>query len=283
MKTISGSVAVITGAGSGIGRELAREFASHGAQLALGDVDTAGLAETCKLTGQATVRTYAVDVSEAAAVEDFARSVARDFGRASILVNNAGVGLRGTFAEISLADMQWLMGINFWGVVHGCKFFLPLLERESEAHIVNLSSLFGLIGPPGQTAYCSSKFAVRGFTECLRQELRGGQVRVTCVHPGGIRTPIAANSRRGERAPVVSQAEIAERFAKLTRTTPETAARVILQGILKDKPRVLIGPDARQIDLLQRLMPVKAASFFASMVERRMPAASVPAPATTQK
>ncbi len=282
MKKISGSVAVITGAGSGIGRALALEFASHGAALALADVNAAGLAETCKLAGKSTARSYVVDVAEEAAVEDFARNVARDFGRASLLVNNAGVGLRGTFAEISLDDIRWLMSINFWGVVHGCKFFLPLLEREAEAHIVNVSSLFGLIGPPGQTAYCASKFAVRGFTECLRLELRRTNVRVTCVHPGGIRTPIAENSRNGAKAPAISKAEIAERFAKLARTTPEAAARVIMQGILHDKPRVLIGSDARQIALLQRMMPVKATSLFASMVEKRMPAGA-PEPATSER
>src|SRR5262245_37886135 len=170
MSEIKGAVAVITGAGSGIGRALALEMATLGAELALADVDPATLEETRKLLGAAPARTYVVDVGDAAAVSRFAGDVQRDFGRASLLINNAGVALYGTLAETSLADMDWLMRINFWGVVHGCKFFLPLLEREPEARIVNISSVFGLFGPPGQTAYSASKYAVRGLSECLREE-----------------------------------------------------------------------------------------------------------------
>ena len=152
MSQIKGAVAVITGAGSGIGRALATQLAARGAEVALADVNAAGLEETRKLLGSASARTYTVDVADAASVAKFAEDVRRDFGRASLLVNNAGVALYGTFAEISLADMDWLMRINFWGVVHGCKFFLPLLEREPDARIVNISSVFGLFGPPGQSA-----------------------------------------------------------------------------------------------------------------------------------
>src|SRR5689334_14999747 len=172
MREIHGAVAVVTGAASGIGRALAVDLARRGAQLALVDVNAAGLEETRALLGNAVARTYIVDVSKAAAVEALANDVQRDFGRASLLVNNAGVALMGTLAELSLDDFAWLIGINFWGVVYGCKFFLPLLAREPDAHIVNVSSIFGLIGPPGQTAYSSSKFAVRGFSESLREELR---------------------------------------------------------------------------------------------------------------
>jgi NAD(P)-dependent dehydrogenase (short-subunit alcohol dehydrogenase family) len=150
MRELNGAVAIVTGAASGIGRALAVDLAKHGAQLALADMNSAGLEETHKLLGNAIARTYTVDVSKAAAVEDFARQVQQDFGRASLLINNAGVGLMGTFAEVSLEDMQWLIGINFWGVVHGCKFFLPMLQREPDAHIVNVSSIYGLIGPPGR-------------------------------------------------------------------------------------------------------------------------------------
>src|SRR5579862_1984340 len=186
MRELSGAVAVITGAASGIGRALAVDLAKMGAQLALADMNKAGLEETRKLLGDAAARTYIVDVSKAAAVEEFARRVQQDFGRASLLVNNAGVALMGTFAEVSLEDMQWLVGINFWGVVHGCKFFMPMLEREPDAHIVNVSSIFGLIGPPGQTAYAASKFAVKGFSESLREELRANtSIKVTSVHPAG--------------------------------------------------------------------------------------------------
>ena len=154
------------------------DLAKRGAQLALADVNSAGLEETRRLLGDAVARTYTVDVCKAAAVEQFARQVQQDFGRASLLVNNAGVALFGTFAEVSLEDMEWLIQINFWGVVYGCKFFLPLLQREADAHIVNVSSIFGLIGPPGQTAYSSSKFAVRGFSESLREELRSAHLRL---------------------------------------------------------------------------------------------------------
>ncbi|HLY92692.1 MAG TPA: SDR family NAD(P)-dependent oxidoreductase, partial [Candidatus Angelobacter sp.] len=150
MQKISGSVAVLTGAASGIGRALAQDLAARGAQLALADLNPAGLEETRKLVGSAVARTYVVDVSQAASVENFAGHVQRDFGRASLLINNAGVALMGRFDEVSLDDMEWLVRINFWGVVYGCRFFLPLLEREPDAHIVNLSSVFGLIGPPGQ-------------------------------------------------------------------------------------------------------------------------------------
>jgi NAD(P)-dependent dehydrogenase (short-subunit alcohol dehydrogenase family) len=186
MRTIKNTVAVVTGAGSGIGRALAQSLAAQGARLALADVNSKGLEETRKLLGSAEAKTYSVDVSKASAVEAFARDVERDFGGAALLVNNAGVALQGTFMEISLDDMEWLMGINFWGVVYGCRFFLPLLQKAPEAHLVNISSVFGMIGPPGQAAYCSAKFAVRGFTEVLRQELRLTNVKVTCVHPGGI-------------------------------------------------------------------------------------------------
>src|SRR4051812_734872 len=192
MREIKGAVAVVTGAASGIGRALAVDLVKMGAHLALADVNAAGLEETRALLGNATARTYTVDVSNASAVEAFAQAVQLDLGRASLLINNAGVALMGTLAEVSLEDMQWLIGINFWGVVHGCKFFMPLLQRESDAHIVNLSSIFGLMGPPEQTAYAASKFAVHVFSQSLREELRAASsIKVTSVHPAGIATPIA--------------------------------------------------------------------------------------------
>ncbi len=269
MRGIRGSVAVVTGAGSGIGRALAVELASAGAQLALADVNRAGLEETSKMLGQAKVKTYVVDVSDVSAVEAFAGQVVKDFGRVSLLVNNAGVALHGTFAEISLADMEWLIKINFWGVVYGCKFFIPILEREPEAHIVNVSSVFGLVGPPGQTAYAASKFAVRGFTEALRSELRGTRIHVSCVHPGGIRTAIAENARTGASAQPEKAAQDKERFKRLTPTSPASAARTIMKGILGNKPRILIGADARQIDIMQRLSPARASARLADIFERR--------------
>ena len=276
MREIRGAVAVVTGAGSGIGRALAVELASAGAQLAIADVNRAGLEETSKMLGQAKVKTYVVDVSDVSAVEAFAGQVGKDFGHASLLINNAGVALHGTFAEVSLADMEWLIKINFWGVVYGCKFFIPLLEREPEAHIVNVSSVFGLVGPPGQTAYAASKFAVRGFTESLRTELSGTQIRVTCVHPGGIRTAIAENARAGASVCPEKAAEDKERFKRLTPTTPETAAQTIVKGILRNKARVLIGSDAYQIDILQRLAPARASARLAAIFEKRAAADKTP-------
>ena len=277
MQTIAGSIAVITGAGSGIGRALAQDLARRGAQLALADLNSSGLEETRKLLGSAVARSYLVDVSKAAAVEDFARQVERDFGRASLLINNAGVALMGRFDEVTLEDMRWLIEINFWGVVYGCKFFLPLLEREPDAHIVNLSSVFGLIGPPGQTAYAASKFAVRGFSECLREELREtGSVKVTSVHPAGIATPIARSARAGHGITAEARHEAEEYFKKVATIAPEEAARVIIKGILGNKNRVLIGRDAYGIDRLARLFPSRASAMMARWLMKRTNAGRSP-------
>ena len=270
MKTLRDCVAVITGAGSGIGRALAQVLASHNVQLALADNNRARLEHTRKLLGSAVSQGYVVDVAESAEMENFAGNVARDFGRASLLINNAGVSLHGTFAEVSLADMEWLFKINFWGVVYGCKFFLPMIRKESEAHIVNLSSIFGLIGHPGQAAYCASKFAVSGFTEVLRHELRATTVGVTCVYPAGVKTSISRNARPGAGTQFGAVAADAKRFEKLAPTMPEAAARAIVKGVLAGKPRILIGSDALQVDLMQRLMPARAASLFAASLERRL-------------
>ena len=270
MREIKGAVAVITGAASGIGRALAVDLAKMGAQLALADVNAAGLEETRALLGNATARTYIVDVSKAPAVEAFAQAVQRDFGRASLLLNNAGVALMGTLAEVSLEDMQWLIGINFWGVVHGCKFFTPLLQRESDAHIVNLSSVFGLIGPPGQTAYAASKFAVHGFSQSLREELRAtSSIKVTSVHPAGIATPIANRARAGSGVTPAARQEAEEYFKKVATITPEEASRVIIKGILGNNNRVLIGADAYRIDRIQRFFPARASAMFARFLEKR--------------
>jgi NAD(P)-dependent dehydrogenase (short-subunit alcohol dehydrogenase family) len=270
MKTLQGAVAVVTGAGSGIGRALAQQLASHGAQLALADVNNAALEETRSLLPGANVKTYMLDVADAPAVKAFARKVEEDFGRVSVLINNAGVALYGTFSDLSLEEFDWLFRINFWGVVHGCKFFLPFLRREPEAHIVNLSSVFGLIAPPEQTAYSASKFAVRGFTQALSRELDGTRISLTCVHPGGVRTHIAENARAAAAAPKPQMlAERKERFLKLARTSPEKAAQEIVRGILKNKARVLIGTDAYQFDVLQRLFPVRCSVMVASWLNRK--------------
>ena len=251
------TVAVVTGAASGIGRALALRLGAAGARLALADLDSSGLAETSQALARFNLKvtTHVVDVAEPDQMQAFAIEVERAHGKVSILINNAGVGLLGTIEESSLADLKWLMGINYWGVVHGVKFFLPLLRREPQAYIVNLSSVFGIISPVGQGAYASSKFAVRGFTEVLRHELEETNVRVAVVHPGGIRTQIAANSKLAEQAdPTLLERSVAA-FDRVSRTSPEAAAERIVRGIRRDEGRILVGPDAKLIDWVQRLLP----------------------------
>ena len=269
MRDFSNAVVVITGAGSGIGRALAREFAAGGAAIALADVNSGALEETRRLLGDAKAATYKVDVADAAAMEAFAQKVQQDFGRVTILINNAGVALHGTFEELALAEFEWLFRINFWGVIHGCKFFLPLLREQKEARIVNVSSVFGLIAPPGQTAYGASKYAIRGFSESLREELRASGVAVTCVHPAGINTNIAMNARAGAATDPHGQAEAREAFHRVARITPEEAARTIVQGIVNNKDRILIGADAYRMDRMARMFPSRAGAMFANWLKKR--------------
>lgn len=269
MRDFSNAVVVITGAGSGIGRALAQEFAGRGAQLALADVNTAALEETRSLLGNAKAGTYMADVGDAGSVEAFARKVRQDFGRVSILVNNAGVALYGMFEELSLADFEWLFRINFWGVIHGCKFFLPLLHQEKEARIVNISSVFGLIAPPGQTAYGASKYALRGFSESLREELRGSGVAVSCVHPAGVSTNIANNARAAAASDPQGQVQARELFNRVARISPGEAAATIVRGIEQNKDRILIGSDAYRIDRLARFFPGQAGKMFANWLGKR--------------
>lgn len=258
MKNLSGKTVVITGAGSGIGRSLAHRLAKEGALLALADISEAGLAETYETlpVRPAQVNTYILDVSDRQAFYDFADQVNSDFGGADVVINNAGVALSQTIEDMSFEDFQWVMDINFWGVVYGTKAFLPLLRKRPEACIINVSSVFGLIAVPTQGAYNASKFAVRGFTEALRQELSGSSVRALCVHPGGIKTSIARNARfyrapdgKNERDNAVAD------FDKMARTTADEAANVIVKALKQGRERILIGTDARIIDWLQRLMP----------------------------
>ena len=257
MSFLSDGVAVVTGAGSGIGRALAQQLAATGSALALADIDEAGLLETAQSLEKksALVTTHVLDVADEASMKAFAEEVGRRHGRATLLINNAGVALHGDFEEVSLDDFRWLMNINFWGTVYGVKFFLPLLKREKRAQIVNISSVFGIVAPAGQCAYAASKFAVRGFTECLRHELEGTPVRVACVHPGGIRTAIARRARTGAGVTRTLGEEDVARFERLFRTSPEKAASRILRGVERSEPRILIGTDAYQIDILQRLRP----------------------------
>jgi butyryl-CoA dehydrogenase len=254
-----GRVAAVTGAGSGIGRALAVELSRRGTHLALCDVDDAGLAETVALCeGRGVKVTSAhVDVADRAAVFAWAASVAGAHGAVHLVVNNAGVALGAPVATMSEDDARWLMDINFWGVVHGTQAFLPHLEASGGGHVVNVSSVFGLVPIPTQSAYNASKYAVRGFTEALRMELElaGSPVTATTVHPGGIRTNIARNARIDQDLAGLAGTpdERARQFERLARTTPEGAARQILAAVDAGKRRVLVGPDARMFDLLSRL------------------------------
>ncbi len=255
MKSLNGKVVVITGAGSGIGRALALSVAGKGARLALSDWDAPGLEETAALVKQATgveARTDKVDVRDKAAMAAYAASVAEEFGTVNVVINNAGIALNGDFEEISYEQFERIVDVDFWGVVYGTKEFLPHLIASGDGHVVNVSSLFGLMSVPGQSAYNAAKFAVRGFTEALRQEMLVNKhpVKVTCVHPGGIKTAIARNAETVG----ADQATAAAFFDKyLARTSAEKAADVIVKGILGDKPRVLIGADAKALDLFVRL------------------------------
>jgi NAD(P)-dependent dehydrogenase (short-subunit alcohol dehydrogenase family) len=256
-------VAVVTGAASGIGRALANRLATEKMSLALADVDDAGLQKTAREIAERLgdkklhVTTHLVDVSDAKRMEQFTSEVVQQHQSVNLLINNAGVALYGFFEEITMADFEWLMGINFWGVVHGVRNFLPVLRRQPRAHIVNVSSIYGIIAPSGQSAYSAAKFAVRGFTEVLRHELEGTSVGVSCVHPGGIRTPIAQNARIGAGVhPSIRELNLA-RFNLHAITSPEAAAERIVRGVKRNEPRILIGPDAIRIDRLQRLMPIR--------------------------
>ena len=259
MKDFSGRVAAITGAGSGIGRALANALARQGAHLALSDIDDAGLAETvaqCEGFGVKITSAH-VDVADRGAVYAWADRVVAEHGKVNLIINNAGVALAATVESMSYDDFEWLMNIDFWGVVYGTKAFLPHLKLSGEGHIVNLSSVFGLISVPSQSAYNAAKFAVRGFTDTLRMELEieGANVSVTTVHPGGIKTNIARNARMDPsvRDIAADPEEAAQDFERAFITSPEKAAEQILTAVRRDRRRALIGPDAKAIDLVSRL------------------------------
>jgi short-subunit dehydrogenase len=264
-------VAVVTGAASGIGRALAAALARRGAQLALVDLNEAGLAEAAREV-QALGRKASVHVADVASRERMAAlpdEVLGEHGRVSLLVNNAGVSVGGNFEEQSLEDLDWIFGINFWGVVHGCKFFLPLLRRESEAHIVNLSSMFGILGVPGQSSYCATKFAVRGLSEALWVELQGSGIGVTSVHPGGIKTNIVRTSRSIDPETRERTVALFERFGM----SPERAAERIVRAVERKRMRVLIGREAYLADWLRRLAPTGSQRLMAAVSRRSGPLA----------
>ncbi len=262
MQTLENRIVAITGAGSGIGRALALVLAKRGARLALSDVNEAGLLETvaqCALPEPA-IHHQCVDVSNPLAMQAWAEAAVEYHGHVHVIINNAGVALNASVENMATEDFHWLMGINFWGVVYGTKAFLPIIKLGDWGHIVNISSLFGLVGVPNQSAYNAAKFAVRGFTESLHMEmgLSDYNIGVSCVHPGGVATNIANAARRGEAVGVGGKsleeqtAAFNEEFA---RTTPDEAAAIIADAIVANKPRVLVGRDALLGDLLARLVP----------------------------
>jgi NADP-dependent 3-hydroxy acid dehydrogenase YdfG len=275
MEGFAGKVAAVTGAGSGIGQALAIELARSGASVAISDVDTEGLAATeeqLKAIG-APVKADRVDVTEREAFELYAGAVKEHFGKVNQIYNNAGIAFAGDIEVSQFKDIEKVMDVDFWGVVNGTKVFLPHLIESGDGHVINISSVFGLFSVPGQAAYNAAKFAVRGFTEALRQEMMvaGHPVKVTTVHPGGIKTNIARNMTAVEG---VDKDELAQTFdKKLANTTPQKAAQIILDGVRKNRARVLVGPDAKALDLIVRVTGSGYQRLFSSVMSRMIPQA----------
>jgi NADP-dependent 3-hydroxy acid dehydrogenase YdfG len=254
--TLSGTTAVITGAGSGIGRALAQRLAAHGSPVAICDWNEDGLRETAaSINGP--VLHQKLDVRDRHAQMGFAAQVV-EWAPAplGLVVNNAGVTVSQTVVNAAPEDDEWVMDVNWWGVVHGTRSYLPIMLEQGSGVIANVSSVFGLIGWPTQSAYCASKFAVRGFTESLKHELRGSGVRAVAIHPGGIKTNIVDNARFHEDDQGnTDRTAMEDDFRKVARTTPEKAAETIQKGVEAGKPRILIGPDAHMLWFMSRFMP----------------------------
>jgi NADP-dependent 3-hydroxy acid dehydrogenase YdfG len=273
MEGFAGKVVVVTGAGSGIGQALAIELGRRGAKVAISDVDTEGLAvteEKLKAIG-APVKADRLNVTEREAFLLYADAVKAHFGKVNQIYNNAGIAFTGDVEVSEFKDIERIMDVDFWGVVNGTKAFLPHLIESGDGHVVNVSSLFGIFSVPGQSAYNAAKFAVRGFTEALSQEMLAKKhpVAVTCVHPGGIKTAIARNATAAEG---LDAKELAQAFdKKLANTTPERAAKIILEAVRKKKPRVLVGPDAKVLDVVVRLTGSGYQKLFLRAVMKAMP------------
>lgn len=273
MEGFAGKVAVVTGAGSGIGQALAVELGRSGAKLAISDVDTEGLAvteERLKAIG-VPVKADRLDVTEREAFELYAAAVKEHFGKVNQIYNNAGIAYQGDVEVSSYKDIERVMDVDFWGVVNGTKSFLPHLIESGDGHVVNVSSVFGLFSVPGQAAYNSAKFAVRGFTEALRQEMALAKhpVKVTCVHPGGIKTAIARNATAAEGIDVAQMAKAFD--TKLAKTSPEKAAKIILEAVRKDRARVLVGADAKVLDVIVRIAGSNYQRLFSSVAKGLLP------------
>lgn len=274
MKKLKNKVAAVTGAGSGIGQALAINLAQEGCHLALSDVDKKGLTETLKLLkGYSVNITHQhLDVSDKEAVYAWADKVVEEHGKVNMIFNNAGVALSGTVDSLSIEDYKWIMDINFWGVVYGTKAFLPYLEQSGEGHVINISSVFGLTSQPLMSGYNASKFAVRGFTESLRQdlELTGSNVTTTCIHPGGIKTNIAKSARMSKSVEAVTGIKgenASTSFEKFFIHTPDSAAKTILKGVKDKARRVLIGADAKVLDGMARVLPTGYQWVFTNVVK----------------
>jgi NAD(P)-dependent dehydrogenase (short-subunit alcohol dehydrogenase family) len=252
----SGKVAVVTGAASGLGRALAVRLDNLGAILALADIDANGLEETGRLLKNSNYVLHTLDVASRGQVEQFRKVVVSTFGGVDIVINNAGVHISQRLADTTKEDFEWIMGVNFWGVVYCCQAFLPDLMRRPESAIANISSIYGIVSATGQGAYNTTKFAVRGFTEALRHELIKTPVHVMGVYPGGIRTNILRNSKFYVARNIQdSREDYIRNFDIIARTTPDAAAAVILNALSQRRPRCLVGADARILDLAQRLFP----------------------------
>ena len=275
MKSLKGRVAVVTGAGSGIGRATSILLAGEGCHLALADINEIGLTETLAQIGktECKVTTHVLDVSDLNAMTAFCNEVMEQHRAVHLLINNAGVATSDLVEDGSLEDFEWIVGINFWGVVYGCKLFLPHLQKTDKAHIVNLSSIFGLAGIPSQAPYCSTKFAVRGFTDSLRSELLGTHITVSCVHPGGVDTNIEKNSRHRRSFCGATHEEMIAEFKKKTVNTPEQAAMALVKGIKAGKARIFIGWDSIFIDFLSRFFPVSYPKILRLLFKELRPVA----------
>ncbi len=257
-------VVVITGAGSGIGRELAVELARSGARLAISDINEERVKETAGLLGKdADVKTDILDVSSWEDFQQYGDAVVGHFGRVDYIFNNAGITLFATVENSSIADYERLLGINMWGMIYGTKVFLPVFRKQGSGHVINMSSTAGLVTTPTQSAYNVSKFAIRGFTECLAREMEGTGIKVSCIHPGGVATNIVKDQKFGEGAGELEKEKLSAFAEILSNLSASDAARSMLKGVAKGKRRILVGSDARIVDIIARLFPVFSGKIFA--------------------